>query len=206
MAYSDFRLSEILTTFDLKLHEISGFFADTPEQKCSDLLQTILQESIDLAISINTEKARSEMIIAPILLEVRRNLNYEISLFSGVDFNVDQQQGLNGFCDFMISLSKEQLFITAPVVTLVETKNENLKLGLGQCIAEMVAAQLFNHRKGNMIKTIYGVVTIGTIWQFLQLEDDIISIDLSEYYIKDLPKILGILVRGIVQNSNFLVK
>jgi len=123
-----------------------------------------------------------------------------------VDFNVDQQQGLNGFCDFMISLSQEQLFITAPVVTLVETKNENLKLGLGQCVAEMVAAQLFNHRKGNMIKTIYGVVTIGTIWQFLQLEDDIISIDLSEYYIKDLPKILGILVRAIVQNSNFLVK
>ncbi|MFN7660811.1 MAG: hypothetical protein ACK5P3_22255 [Dolichospermum sp.] len=35
-------------------------------------------------------------------------LNKEISLFSGVDFNVDNQQELNGFCDFLISLSKEQ--------------------------------------------------------------------------------------------------
>ncbi len=75
------------------------------------------------------------MIISPILLEVRRKLNYKISLFSGIDFNVDNTRGLNGFCDFLISLSPEQLFIRAPVITLVETKNENLKSCLGQCIA-----------------------------------------------------------------------
>ncbi|MFM8004268.1 MAG: hypothetical protein ACKO86_04805, partial [Dolichospermum sp.] len=86
-----------------------------------------------------------------------RKLNNEISLFSGVDFNVDNQQGLNGFCDFLISLSKEQLFIRAPVITLVESKNENLKLGLAQCIAEMLAAQLFNEQKQNAIKIVYGL-------------------------------------------------
>jgi len=116
-----------------------------------------------------------------------------------VDFTVDIQQGLNGFCDFIISSSKEQLFVRAPVITLVETKNENLKSGLAQCIAEMVAAQLFNERQGNKIKSIYGVITIGTIWQFLKLQDQVISIDLSEYYIKDIKKILGILVSAIQQ-------
>ncbi len=197
MSYSDFKLSEVIQNFGLTINESSGLFAETPEEECSDLLATILKENVDLAVSINTEKARSEMIISPILLEVRRKLNYEISLFSGVDFNVDNQQGLNGFCDFLISLSKEQLFVRAPVITLVETKNENLKSGLAQCIAEMVAAQLFNEQKQNQIKIVYGAVTIGTIWQFLKLEDKIISIDLSEYYIKDVKKILGILISAI---------
>ncbi len=144
MAYSDFKLSEIIQKFELTLNEISGLFGDIPEEEPSNLLTTILKENVDLAVSINTEKARSEMIISPILLEVRRKLDNEISLFSGVDFNVDNQQGLNSFCDFLISLSKEQLFVRAPVITLVESKNENLKLGLAQCIAEMLAAQLFN--------------------------------------------------------------
>lgn len=199
MAYSDFKLNEITQEFGLKLHETSGLFANTEAEECSDLLTTILNENIDLAISINTEKARSEMIIAPILLEVRRKLNYQISLFSGVDFNVDSQQGLNGFCDFLISLSPQQLFVSAPVITLVETKNENLKSGFGKCVAEMLAAQFFNEQKQNNIKTVYGVVTIGTIWQFLKLEDKIVSIDLSEYYIKDLKKILGILINAVNQ-------
>jgi hypothetical protein len=129
---------------------------------------------------------------------LRRKLNYQISLFSGIDFNVDPERGLNGFCDFLISLSQEQLFVRAPVVTLVETKNENLKSGLGQCIAEMIAAQEFNRQKQNQqIKIVYGVVTIGTIWQFLQLENQVVSIDLTEYYIKDVTKILGILISTI---------
>ncbi|WP_445632320.1 Type I restriction enzyme R protein N-terminal domain-containing protein [Nostoc sp. DSM 114161] len=199
MAYSDFKLSEVIQKFGLKIDEQSGLFANIQEEDYSDLLATILRENVDLAVSINTEKARSEMIISPILLEVRRKLNYEISLFSGVDFNVDTQNGLNGFCDFLISLSKEQLFIRAPVITLVEAKNENLKLGLAQCIAEMVAADLFNEQQGNSIKRIYGAVTIGTIWQFLKLEDKVVSIDLSEYYIKDIKKILGILLSAIKQ-------
>ena len=199
MAYSDFKLSEIIQKFELTLNEVSGLFGDILEAEPSDLLATILKENVDLAVAINTEKARSEMIISPILLEVRRKLNNEISLFSGVDFNVDNQQGLNGFCDFLISLSKEQLFVRAPVITLVESKNENLKLGLAQCIAEMLAAQLFNEQKQNAIKIIYGAVTIGTIWQFLKLEDKTIYIDLTEYYIKDVKKILGILISAIKQ-------
>ncbi|HCQ21701.1 MAG: hypothetical protein AN488_09725 [Anabaena sp. WA113] len=203
MAYNDFKLSEIIQNFGLTLNEVSGLFGDILEEECSDLLTTILKDNIDLAVAINTEKARSEMIISPILLEVRRKLNYEISLFSGIDFNVDNQQGLNGFCDFLISLSKEQLFVRAPVITLVESKNENLKSGLGQCIAEMLAAQLFNEQKQNAIKIVYGAVTIGTIWQFLKLEDQVISIDLTEYYIKDVKKILGILISAIKQKSIF---
>ncbi|BAY11742.1 hypothetical protein [Calothrix sp. NIES-2098] len=201
MAYSDFKLSEVIDSFGLIIHESSQLFASTPEQECSDLLSTILAENVDLAVAISSEKARSEMIISPILLEVRRKFNYQISLFSGVDFTVDSQRGLNGFCDFILSLSSEQLLVRSPVVVLVESKNENLRSGLAQCIAEMVAAQLFNEKNQNQIKAVYGAVTIGTIWQFLKLEGNIISIDLSEYYIKDIKKILGILYSAIAENK-----
>jgi hypothetical protein len=200
MAYSDFKLSELIKTFGLTISESSGLFANVPEVDYSDILATLLQENVDLAVSINTEKARSEMIIAPILLELRRKFNYQIGLFSGVDFNVDNERGLNGFCDFIISLSKEQLLVRAPVITIVESKNENLNIGLGQCVAEMIAAQLFNQKEENEIPIIYGAVTIGTIWQFLKLKDQTIFIDLSQYYIKDIKKILGILSSAISQD------
>ena len=200
MAYSDFKLAQVIQYFGLIVHEEFRIFAGFPKEKFSDLLSTILKENVDLAVAINTEKARSEMIISPILLEVRRKLDNKISLFSGVDFNVDNARGLNGFCGFLISLSQEQLFIRAPAITLVETKNENLKSGLGQCIAEMIAAQLFNEIQGNTIKTIYGVISVGTIWQFLKLVNDNVYIDLSEYYIRDIEQILGILVNALRQN------
>ncbi|MEH2294289.1 hypothetical protein [Nostoc sp.] len=201
MAYSDFKLIEIIDSFGLVIHESSGLFANVHEQECSDLLSILLKENVDLAVAISTEKARSEMIISPILLEIRRKFNYEISLFSGVDFTVDSQRGLNGFCDFILSLSSEQLLVRSPVVVLVESKNENLRSGLAQCIAEMVAAQIFNERSGNQIKAIYGAVTIGTLWQFLKLDGNVVSIDLSEYYIKDIKKILGILYSAIAQSK-----
>ncbi len=200
MAYSDFKLAQVIQYFGLIVHEEFRIFAGFPKEKFSDLLSTILKENVDLAVAINTEKARSEMIISPILLDVRRKLDNKISLFSGVDFNVDNARGLNGFCGFLISLSQEQLFIRAPAITLVETKNENLKSGLGQCIAEMIAAQLFNEIQGNTIKTIYGVISVGTIWQFLKLVNDNVYIDLSEYYIRDIEQILGILVNALRQN------
>lgn len=201
MAYSDFKLAEIIDAFGLTIHESSGMFASIQEQECSDLLSTILKENVDLAVAISSKKARSEMIISPILLEIRRKFNYEISLFSGVDFTVDSQRGLNGFCDFILSLSSDQLLVRSPVVVLVESKNENLRSGLAQCIAEMVAAQLFNDKNQNHIKAIYGAVTIGTIWQFLKLEGNIVSIDLSEYYIKDVKTILGILYSAIAESK-----
>ena len=197
MAYSDFKLSELIKTFGLTLTEAVDLFADVEEVECSDNLAFNLKDSIPLALAIGTEKARSEMIIVPILLEMKRRLNHQISLFSGTDFNVDFEKGLNGICDFIISLSPEQLFISAPVITLVEAKNDNIKSGLGQCVAEMIAAQLFNEREGNEIKPIYGVVTTGELWKFLKLEGKLVSIDLSNYPVVNANKILGILMNTI---------
>ena len=193
MAYSDFKLPDVIKTFSLTLQESSDLFGSIVNVAPSEYLSLTLQRNVNLAVAINTEKARSELIIAPILLAVKQQFITEISLFSGIDFTVDSQQGLGGTCDFLISRSPEQLFVRAPVLTLVEAKNENLKSGFAQCIAEMVAVQLFNQQEGNHIDTLYGAVTIGTLWRFLKLSGKVVELDLTEYFIKDISKILGIL-------------
>ncbi|MEM1173142.1 MAG: hypothetical protein AAGJ08_29795, partial [Cyanobacteria bacterium P01_H01_bin.35] len=174
--------------------ELRGKFNNYPEFLPSKILQELFQDYIPLAVAIGSEKARSELIVAPILVEAKKQLNNQISIFSGIEFNVNSDQGLNGFCDFIISRSTIQLVIEAPVIALVEAKNDNLKSGLSQCIAEMLAAQIFNQRKGNNINKIYGVVTTGTVWQFLELESQTITVDLEEYSINNLSKIFGILI------------
>lgn len=193
MAYSNFTLDDIKKKFQLLLREDMDTFSHVETSTVSDTLQTILNEYVPLALAINTDKSRSEMMIAPILIEFRRIKGRQISLFSGLEFNVDAQQGLNGLCDFIISHSTEQLYITTPIIMVVEAKNEDIKAGLPQCIAAMVAARLFNSRQEHAVKTLYGVVTTGNNWKFLQLEEDVVYIDLQEYYIGNPGKILGIL-------------
>ena len=83
------------------------------------------------------------------------------------------------------------------MITIVEAKKENIKASLGQCVAEMLAAQLFNQQEGNAIPVIYGAVTSGNVWRFLKIEANKLSIDAEEYYINQVAKILGILRMAI---------
>lgn len=200
MAYSDFTLNTVLKTFDLTLNDKVDMFSAVPELEYSDFLVQTLRENVPLALASNTEKARSEMIIAPILIELRKQLNYQVSLFSGIDFTVDASLGLNGSCDFLISSSPELLILQAPVIAIVEAKKENINAGLGQCVAEMLAAKIFNEREGNDVQVIYGTVTTGSIWKFLKLQEKTIEIDLGEYFLNNVGKILGILSSGVRLN------
>ncbi len=192
MAYSDFSLKEVSLRFGLTI-EKKPFFDGVPELAVSPTLETILGYFEPLARSINTEKARSEFLIAPILAEVRLRLNNRVSLFSGIDFPAAPEQGLSGVCDFLMSRSPEQEFLVAPIITIVEAKKGDLKSGLGQCIAEMVGARIFNEREGEKVFILFGVVTTGTLWQFLRLEETVIDLDPREYQLERLSKILGIL-------------
>lgn len=193
MAYSSFTLRDVQKIFQLQIHEEMGLFAAIEPLAISESLALTLAENVPLAVSINTEKARSELIVVNMLLELRRLFQRQVSLFSGVDFTVDKDRGLNGFCDFLMSASSEQLFVNVPVVAIVEAKNDNLMSELGQCAAEMVAAQIFNQREDHPLPAIYGAVTTGTGWIFLKLAEGQIAIDLKEYGIEQPDKIMGIL-------------
>lgn len=201
MPYSDFDLKKVKQKLGIKLIEKQGAFFSISSVDVNQYFRETLQENVPLARAINTEKARSELIISNVLVEVRKILKHKISLFSGVEFNVDKEKGLNGFCDFLISASEEQLIISSPVIAVVEAKNENIIGGLGQCIAEMYASKIFNQEENNNLLKIYGVVTTGTAWKFLKMDDGIVYIDMDEYLIEFPEKIIGILLEMVAQNA-----
>ncbi len=202
MSYSDFNLRDVKNELGVSLIEDQNIFSNIDAVEISLTLKEILSETVPLARAINTEKARSELIISNILVELRKIFHHKISLFSGIEFNVNKEKNLNGYCDFIVSASPEQLMLCAPVVTIVEAKNENIIGGLGQCIAEMIAANIFNKQENNeTIEKIYGVVTTGTAWKFLKMKENRVYIDLDEYSIENPGKIIGILSKMIEQKA-----
>lgn len=94
MVYSDFTLAKVIKTFQLTISEKIDIFPDTPEFHSSNFLEETLEYNLPLALTINTEKSRSEMIITPILIGLKKHFPQPISLFSGVNFPVDVTQGL----------------------------------------------------------------------------------------------------------------
>ena len=201
MVYSDFTLESVVPTFQLEKVDIAGLFSEIEPVTPSEYLTTGLAKKAPLATAIGTEKARSEMIVADVLVELLEHLDRGISLFSGIDFSVDVENGLTGVCDFLVSLSPNQFYLEAPVIILVEAKNTDVKLGLGQCVAEMLAAQRFNAERGNDIPYIYGASTTGIDWVFLKLEEKRLHIDMATYQIAQCDRVLGILSSMVAQKA-----
>ncbi|MBF0228077.1 MAG: hypothetical protein HQK63_00550 [Desulfamplus sp.] len=201
MPYSSFTLKRVKEEFELEIVENQDLFSSIEDVEISDYLKISLNYNVPLALAISTEKARSELIISHVLLELKKKLNDEISLFSGINLDIDKDRELNGFCDYIISKSPEQFYLNSPVVAVVEAKNEQITSGLGQRISEMIASKMFNDREGKGIQKIYGAVTTGNTWKFLKYENNIAYIDKLEYYITNISKIVGILVKMVQQEA-----
>ncbi len=199
MAYSNFTLQTVQKAFQLEMVHAIGLFADRKPIAPSAALTEELAKKVPLASAIRTEKARSELIVAGVLVELLEHFDRRISFFSGIEFNVDADEGLTGACDFLVSLSPNQLYLETPIISLVEVKKDEPLLGLGQCVAEMIAAQRFNAESGNDIRCVYGAATTGTEWHFLKLEGTRLSIDMAVYPIAQCDKILGILASMVEQ-------
>lgn len=195
MAYNTFTIDSVRKNFGIEIIGDYVIFEEIIPVSPSDVLRKFLDRYLPLGSAIGTEKARSEFIIAPILAELTELTHHNVSLFSGIDFNVDEEKELKGRCDFIISASSVQYSLIAPVLAVVEAKNENINAGLGQCMAEMVASQIFNQNEGNQRQSVYGSVTTGSVWRFLKLEDSRIYIDYKEYFIESLELVLGILLK-----------
>jgi hypothetical protein len=194
MSYSKFTLKDIKHDFGVEQRFQARLFSETKPREASDWLKVTLSGMIEFALEQNTEKARSEFIIAPVFFELRKQANEQISIFSGVEFNVDKGLKLTGACDFLISQSAYQSLLEAPVMVAVEAKRQDFEKGYVQCVAEMIAIRIFNEREGKPTKRIYGTVTTGDVWRFLMLEGNKALIETVSFDIReDLERILGIL-------------
>jgi len=196
MAYNEYTMDSLETEFRIYTQS-DDHYAGIEPVAVTDWLRESVRLGLYRARGIGTEKARSELLIMPVLVEAVERCRDTATVFSGVDFPVDSSRGLRGVVDFLISLSREQFVVRSPVIAIVEAKNENIKSGIAQCVAEMVAARVFNRDRGSDLRTVFGVVTTGTDWQFMRLVDETVYIEHNEYYLKEVEKVVAILIAMI---------
>lgn len=188
--YGDLTLDDLRRDYQIQADVAPLFQSAAPLEPSAWLRETLAK---GLRMALVSEKARSEFIVAPILVFLSGALEQPISVYSGVSFNVEPARGLKGVCDFILSKSPPLPTVQAPVLMMVEAKKNDIEEGIGQCAAEMVAADIFNRNAGNDTETVYGCVTTGETWQFLQLTKQSLTIDQNRYFIDNTPKILGIM-------------
>lgn len=194
MPYSQFQsIAEVQEQFGLLL-DVTLDCGGVPPVEPSALLSDTLKQNTPLALGGGgNEKSRSEFLVAPILSEVWNRSNRTVSVFSGAEFNLDPARGLNGACDFILSLSGDLTTVRAPVLMVVQAKRDDLDRAAGPCAAELVAAQRFNAAR-DTTRPVWGAATTGSVWRFLRIEGSTLSVEYREYYIGNLPQLLGILL------------
>jgi hypothetical protein len=193
MPYRDFSYPKVLDNLGLTVRVADLSFGAAPAPVRPEFAAFLL-EGLSIAVGslgVCSEKAKSEFMIAPLLIELRYLMNRQFSVFSGMELNVNKARGLNGECDYVLTKGSNQHLREAPILGVMEAKNEDhSQKGLGQCIAALVAAQLRNRKDGRSVRRVFGAVTTGRTWQFLQLDG-------TRYGVNDLDQIMGVLKRQI---------
>jgi hypothetical protein len=197
MPYNRFTLTKLKKDFGLDQKKVE-LFKSVAEIQPSDKLEFDIEEGS--LMPRNTEKARSENLVNPILKELYRRNKTKMTLFSGYGLNVDKKKGLNGNCDCIIAGRADIMELTNPIICLVEAKNGVIEDGYGQCGAEMYAAKLYNEDLGTPIPEMYGIVTNGEEWQFMMLKEQMIYFEAKTISLDRLPRILGVLQHIVDKN------
>ncbi|NJN67401.1 MAG: hypothetical protein HC884_12155 [Chloroflexaceae bacterium] len=207
MTYGNFTLERVLKSFGLALSQGQLFGLAgraTVGAPVGVPVPPGLRESLDegLHLALVSEKARSEFIIAPILLASRKQNQDVFAIYSGQRLDVDPEHGLAGECDFILTRTPPYPIVRSPVMTMVEAKKQDIEAGFGQCAAQMVGAHRLNQQEGSDIDTVFGCVTTGEAWHFLKLAQEVLTIDQDRYYIVNVEKILGVF-QAIVQHYHY---
>lgn len=143
-------------------------------------------------INLSTEKALSECIVSPILVELRkRNDDYQV--FSGEIIMGDKALGLNGEIDFVFAKIPITSKPETPIFCVVEAKIGRVLEAFPQAMAQMLGVRYFNKKHDNPIDTVHSIVTDGTTWRILKLEGQTAFVDLTNFSTNDLPTLLGVL-------------
>lgn len=188
-SYSDFTLAHLRELFALENASADLHLGNHPKEPSEWLLETL---EISKQMVFNSEKAKSEFIISPLLLELSNRNQGRFRCFSGNTLDVDTKRSLRGRCDFLLT-KKFTMDISAPIIAIFEAKDDNIDHWYGQCGAEMLAARIFNEERNEPVFIIHGAVTNGTTWRFLRLDGALLTIDTDLYTTDHLARLLGAL-------------
>lgn len=189
MAYSDFTLSTLQQRFDLT-HQRQRLFSDITPLTPSDWLNNALQTAEELPVK--SEKAKSELIVMPILLELRNQNHKRFTIFSGENLVADPENGLNGECDFIITEDTGSFELNPPILQIIEAKKNDIENNIALCAAQLLGAKLYNEKQNVNLPVLYGCITTGDDWLFIQLAQQLL-IDTRKFYLGDVAQLLGVL-------------
>jgi len=145
-------------------------------------LKARIQESLP-RLNLNSEMARREFLIAPVLTDV---LHYTQATLN-VEYPVAVSNQLKGSLDYL--LQNHQTFL------VIEAKNEDLERGFVQLAIELIALDQWIDSAQSVLQ---GAISTGNIWQFGQFDRESLEVtqDLDLYRVPaDLEDLLQILVR-----------
>jgi hypothetical protein len=179
----NFASQDILAYFGVTLQRQSLQFPryDQPLDRLIDLKARI-EESLP-RISLTSEIARREFLIAPVLTDL---LHYTQATLN-IEYPVAVSNQLKGSLDYL--LQNEQTFL------VVEAKNEDLERGFVQLAIEMIAIDQWIESDQPII---YGAISTGNVWQFGKFDRQtrIVTQDLNLFRVPaDLDDLLRILVK-----------
>ncbi|MCU0341914.1 MAG: hypothetical protein MUE30_18725 [Spirosomaceae bacterium] len=190
MAYTNISFDDLSEKLGITNRRLK-LFGETQSLSYGDYLRNDLQQA--KTVRVVSEKARSEWLVLPLLKElIRINADF-LTVYSGESLNVDKKAGLVGECDFILAYDTGSFNLEAPLFTVVEAKKNDIELGLPQCAAQLYAANIYNQKRGYQLSKIYGAVTTGYDWLFIQLVNNQLFIDIDYYYLNNTGQLLGVL-------------
>jgi hypothetical protein len=190
MAYKNFNEKKLKTEFGIKQENIQLF--DMKKIKLIEPSDRLIYALDDAKlITLSTEKALSERVISPVMAEIKRNNPKRIQIFSGEIINADSKRDLNGEIDFIITRETDTISPQAPILCVTEAKIGRLSFAIPQAAAQMIGVRVFNQKNGDEVEIIHGAITDGNVWKFLKLENNTLWIDDQDYFINNLPQLLG---------------
>jgi hypothetical protein len=191
MAYSDFTLDRLIREFGVKVRgERSLFPAAAPIEPSAWLIESLQRAN---NVGFGSEKSRSERLVSPVLVELSSLNQDAFAILSGANLDVDASRGLSGECDFILSFTRLQDLVQAPVFCITEAKKQDIEMGTAQCAAQLLGAAQLNREAQKPIPTLFGCSTTGVEWRFLRFEDNTFVIDETRYLINEPAKLLGVL-------------
>jgi len=140
-------------------------------------------------ISLESETAKREFLIAPILFELAKATDARIS----VEYLIEIDDRLGGYLDYFIR-SRQSLIV-------IEAKKGDLEKGFNQLAAELIALDKYEDENSSLV---YGAITIGEMWRFtvLNRKTKHITRDIHSFTIpEDVETVFRVLL-GITEIAN----
>ena len=169
--------------YALKIAQLSLPQSDRalPQLALAQQIQDILP-----LVSLSSETARREVLIAPIIFAVAVHCQSQLR----IEYSLTVNNWLKGTLDYLLRSSQNLI--------IIEAKRDDLSRGFTQLAAEMIALA-----QAEDLESLYGAVTIGEAWRFGKLDaaSKTITQDILLYSVPgQLEQLLKILV-GIIEGN-----